>query len=492
VVRTPTTAINWVGCNTTLRIWGRVQYDPTNLGSGATRPYILTILWIPYLLIQFQSMRFYLLTYLFTINLISGSLQAQLNDLKPLVDQLTGQLESKTITWRHHLHQYPELSNREFKTAAYVETHLRSLGLEVRKEIAHTGVVGILRGGKPGPVIALRADMDGLPIKERVDLPYASKERGEYAGDSVDVMHACGHDMHVTMLMAAAEILTSMKSSLEGTVVFIFQPAEESAPPGEQGGAEMMIREDVLNNPKVDVIFGLHMSSFVEVGKLRYKPGPVMAAQNSFTIKVHGKQSHGSAPWLGVDPIVTAAQIIMGLQTIVSRQMDLTKEPVVISVGKITGGVRTNIIPEDVTMVGTIRTLDTAMQRIVHEKIRNTTTNIAESMGATVDISIEKGYPITFNDLELTRKMLPTIFEVAGGEDHVILMKPTTGAEDFSFYAREVPGLFLFVGGMQPGTNTADAPRHHTPDFRIEDSAMPLGIKTLCYLTLDYMAGGQK
>lgn len=252
-----------------------------------------------------------------------------------------------------------------------------------------------------------------------------------------------------------------------------------------------MVKEGVLDNPKVDVIFGLHVNSSLEVGKIRYRPGSAMAAVNSFSIKVHGKQSHGAYPWLGVDPIVTSAQIIMGLQTIVSRQMDITEEPVVISVGKISGGVRENIIPEEVTMLGTIRTLDTAMQRIVHEKIRKTATSIAESMGATVEVMIDKGYPVTFNDLELTRKMLPTIFDAAGGEGNVILTKPRTGAEDFSFYAREIPGLFLFLGGMQPGTNSADAPPHHTPDFRVEDEAMPLGIKTLCYLALDYMTGGQ-
>jgi amidohydrolase len=426
------------------------------------------------------------------IFLASFAMDAQVSLLKAQVDQMANAMQPKAIEWRHHLHQYPELSNREFKTAAYVEAHLRNLGLEVHTQVAHTGVVGILRGGKPGPVVALRADMDGLPVKERVDLPYASKERGVYVGDSVDVMHACGHDMHVAILMSAATILSSMKSSLTGTIVFIFQPSEEQAPPGEQGGAELMVKEGVLDNPKAEVIFGLHMSSSLEVGKIRYKPGSTMAAVNSFEMTVHGKQTHGSAPWLGVDPIVTSAQIIMGLQTIVSRQMDLTKEPVVISVGKISGGVRSNIIPEEVKMVGTIRTLDTTMQRIVHEKIRNTATNIAESMGATVDISIDKGYPVTYNDLELTRKMLPTIFEAAGGEQNVILMKPITGAEDFSFFAREIPGLFIFLGGMQPGTNPADAPPHHTPDFRVEDGAMPLGIKTLCYLALDYMAAAQK
>jgi amidohydrolase len=283
-----------------------------------------------------------------------------------------------------------------------------------------------------------------------------------------------------------------MKSDLEGTVVFIFQPAEESPPPGEEGGAQLMIKEGVLQNPFVDVIFGLHINSLLEVGKIRYKPGSTMAAVNTLTMKVTGKQTHGSTPWTGIDPIVTSAQIIMGLQTIISRQTDLTNEPAVISIGKITGGVRSNIIPEEVIMIGTIRTFDTTMQRVIHEKIRLTANSIAESMGATVEINIDKGYPVTFNDLELTRKMLPTIFEAAGGEDNVILMKPMTGAEDFSFFAREVPGLLLFVGGMKPGTNPIDAPPHHTPDFQVEDSSMQLGIKTLCYLTLDYMAGNRK
>jgi len=437
-------------------------------------------------------MRLRLLSPILFIFIAATPSHAQVSALKAQVDQMADAMLPKAIEWRHHLHQYPELSNREFKTAAFVEAHLRKLGLEVHTQVAHTGVVGILRGDKPGPVIALRADMDGLPVKERVDLPYASKERGVYVGDSVDVMHACGHDMHVSILMSAANILTSMKSSLSGTIVFIFQPSEEQAPPGEEGGAELMVKEGVLDNPKAEVIFGLHMSSSLEVGKIRYKPGSALAAVNSFEMTVHGKQTHGSAPWLGVDPIVTSAQIIMGLQTIVSRQMELTKEPVVISVGKITGGVRSNIIPEEVKMVGTIRTLDTAMQRIVHEKIRNTAVNIAESMGATVDITIDKGYPVTYNDLELTRKMLPTIFEAAGGEQNVILMKPSTGAEDFSFFAREIPGLFIFLGGMKPGMNSAEAPPHHTPDFRVEDEAMPLGIKTMCYLALDYMDAARR
>jgi amidohydrolase len=434
----------------------------------------------------------YRLTLLFILQVIfSMAANGQMAFLKSRVDQMIQAMEPKMIEWRHHLHKYPELSNREFRTAAYVEKHLRQLGLEVRTEVAHTGVVGILRGGKPGPVVALRADMDGLPIKERVDLPYRSVMKGKFYEDSVDVMHACGHDMHTAILMSAAEILTSMKADLPGTIIFIFQPAEEQPPLGEEGGAALMIKEGVLNDPKADVIFGLHMSSALESGKIRYKPGSLMAAVNTFYMTVHGKQTHGSAPWNGIDPIVTSAQIIMGLQTIVSRQMELTKEPVVISVGKIEGGVRSNIIPESVKMVGTIRTLDTAMQRIVLERVERTATNIAESMGATVDIHFEDAYPVVNNDLELTRKMLPTLYESAGGEGNVILMKPTTGGEDFAFYAREIPGMFFFLGGMKPGTNPAEAPPHHTPDFRVEDSSMPLGVKTICYLALDYMGMAQ-
>ncbi|HJW27898.1 MAG TPA: amidohydrolase, partial [Saprospiraceae bacterium] len=288
-------------------------------------------------------------------------------------------------------------------------------------------------------------------------------------------------------LMAAADILTALKDSLAGTVVFLFQPAEEGAPTGEEGGAELMIKEGALDHPKVDVIFGLHIASTLEVGKIMYKPGTAMAAVNTFTMTVHGKGTHGSTPWTGIDPIVTSAEIIMGLQTIISRQTELTKAPAVITVGKITGGVRANIIPEEVTMVGTIRTLDTSMQRIILQKIRTTATNIAESAGATVDINIDQGYPITYNNPELTEAMLPTLTEVAG-MPNVRLSKESTGAEDFSFYEQRVPGLFVFVGGMKPGTPAGMAPLHHTQDFSVEDSSMKLGIRTLCYLTLDYMA----
>ncbi len=418
---------------------------------------------------------------------IAHPTQVLVKDLKVDVDEMAKDMESRVIEWRHHLHQYPELSNREFKTAAFIEQHLRTLGLEIRTQVAHTGIVAILKGGKPGPVVALRADMDGLPIKERVDLPYASKEKGEYNGEEVDVMHACGHDTHVAMLMAAADILTALKDSLPGTVVFLFQPAEEGAPPGEEGGAELMIKEGALDNPKVDAVFGLHIGAGIETGKLVYKPGAAMAAVNTLTMTVHGKGTHGSTPWTGIDPIVTSAEIIMGLQTIISRQSDLTRAPAVITIGKISGGVRANIIPEEVTMIGTVRTLDTSMQRIILEKIRTTATDIAASAGATVDIDIDQGYPITYNDPDLTQEMLPTLYEVAGGTQNVQMSRASTGAEDFAFYELHVPGLFVFLGGMKPGTPPGAAPLHHTADFKVEDSGMKLGVRTLCYLALDYM-----
>lgn len=403
------------------------------------------------------------------------------------VDDLAKAVEPKVIEWRRHLHQYPELSNREFKTAEYIAKYLRTLDLEVQTGVAHTGVIGILRTGKPGPVVALRADMDGLPVVERVDLPFASKEKSTYQGQNVGVMHACGHDTHVAMLMGAARVLTQMKDQLKGTVVFIFQPAEEGAPPGENGGAKMMVEEGVLKNNKVDVIFGLHINSATEAGSIRYKPGGALAAADRFVITVKGKQTHGSTPWTGVDPVIVAAQIIQGLQFIVSRQTELTKEAAVISVGRIQGGVRNNIIPEEVEMEGTIRTLDKDMQAKLHADIHRTATNIAESMGATAEVEIFKYVPVTYNDPKLTDEMLPIIIATAGREN-IILSRAITGAEDFSFFAREVPGLFLFVGGMKPGQDPATAAPHHTPDFVIDESGMLLGVRTLCNLTLDYIS----
>lgn len=434
-------------------------------------------------------MKNYLLNFMLTVMafpVLMSLPQTSVAQSKTGIDQLAKNIEPKVIEWRRDFHEHPELSNREFRTAEIVAKHLKGLGLEVRTGIAHTGVLGILKGGKPGPVVALRADMDALPVTERVPLPFASKARSTYLGQEVGVMHACGHDTHTAILMGVAEILAGMKKDLKGTVMFIFQPAEEGAPPGEEGGAALMLKEGLFKNPKPEVAFGLHISSDLEVGKIRYKPGGTMAAADEFSIKVKGKQSHGSRPWSGVDPIVTSAHIIMGLQTIISRQMELTKEAAVITVGKITSGVRNNIIPEEAEMIGTIRTLDTAMQRDIHERIRKTATLIAESQGATAEVNIEIGYPVTYNDPELTAEMLPTLFKVAG-EENVFVSRPSTGAEDFSFYAREVPGLFFFLGGMPEGQDALDAAPHHTPDFFIDESGFVTGIKALTQLTLDYM-----
>lgn len=422
---------------------------------------------------------------LFAGLLLNLSLYAQ-NTASAMIEKKAAAIEKKVIEWRHHIHENPELSNREFETAKYVASHLKSLGLEVKTGIAHTGVVGILNTGKPGPTVALRADMDALPVTERVDIPFASKAKGTYIGQEVGVMHACGHDTHVAMLMGAAEILTGMKDQLRGKIVFIFQPAEEGAPPGEEGGASLMVKEGVLDNPKVDVIFGLHINSATEVGKIKYKPGGELAAADIFNIKVKGKQTHGSTPWTGIDPIVTSAQIIMGLQTIISRQTELTKEAAVISVGKITSGVRNNIIPEEAEMTGTIRTLDTEMQEKIHDKIRHVATTIAESMGATAEVEIIRGTPVTYNDPALTAQMLPTL-ERTAGKENTILIDAITGAEDFAYYAQKIPGLFLFVGGMPKGQDPAMAAPHHTPDFYVEDSGMNLGVRLLCNLAIDYL-----
>ncbi len=407
-------------------------------------------------------------------------------ELKNKVDLAADKIESKVIEWRRDLHQNPELSNREFETANKIAAHLRSLDMEVKTNIAFTGVTGVLKGGKPGPVIALRADMDALPVVERVDLPFASKVKSTYLGEEVGVMHACGHDAHVAMLMGAAEVLSNMREELAGTVVFIFQPAEEGAPPGEEGGAELMVKEGVLKNPQVDVIFGLHIISSLEAGKIRYKPGGTMAAADRLVIKVKGKQTHGSRPWQGVDPIIVSAQIMQGLQLIISRQTELTKEAAVISIGKISGGVRNNIIPEEVEMIGTIRTLDKEMQKMIHEKIHLTATKIAESHGAVAEVDIQIGYPVTFNSIPLTQTMIPTLFQTAG-EENVQLTPARTGAEDFSFYANEVPGFFFFLGGMPRGQDPFTAAPHHTPDFFIDESGFKLGVRSLCHLTIDYM-----
>ncbi len=395
----------------------------------------------------------------------------------------TDKIMPQVIAWRRHIHQNPELGNREVKTAKYIETHLRRLGLEVRTGVAKTGVVGILKGSQPGPVIGLRADMDGLPVTERNSLPYASKETAEYNGQKVGVMHACGHDAHVAMLMGAAEVLVGMKSKLKGTVVFIFQPAEEGPPAGEEGGAPLMVKEGVMDNPKIDAIFGIHISSGLEVGRVAYKSGATMAASDWFSIKVKGKQTHGAYPWLGVDPIAVSTQIYTGLQMIVARRSNLPNAPVVITVGRMSAGIRENIIPEEATMAGTIRTLDEDMQKDVHEKIRLTATKIAESMGATAEVSIETKAPVTYNTPELVKKMLPSI-EKAAGKTNVIEAPWVTGAEDFAFFREKAPAFYFWVGGMAKGSTTAFP--HHTPDFQIDDSRLDVGIKAFCNIVFDY------
>lgn len=403
-----------------------------------------------------------------------------------LIDSKSKSIEAKVIEWRRHFHEHPELGNREFKTAEKISAHLNSLGIETKTGIAHTGVVGLLKGGKPGPVVALRADMDGLPVTERGNLPFRSHVKTDYNGQNVGVMHACGHDTHIAILMGVAEVLASMKKELRGTVKFIFQPAEEGAPKDEEGGAALMIKDGVLENPKVDAIFGLHINSQTEVGTIKYRPGATMAAVDFFTINVKGKQTHGANPWSGVDPIVTSAQIVLGLQTIVSRNLQLTNAPAVVTIGAINGGVRQNIIPEDVKMIGTIRTFDPAMQKQIHQRVTEIATNIAESAGASADVSFDILYPVTYNDISLTEQMLPTLESVAG-KQNTLLIPVTTTAEDFSFYQQKVPGLFFFLGGMPKGKNPAEAAPHHTPDFFIDESGLVVGVKALSRLTVDYM-----
>jgi amidohydrolase len=409
----------------------------------------------------------------------AGSLDAK-------IDQLATEVEQQAVAWRRDIHQHPELSNREVRTASVVADHLRRLGLEVRTQVAHTGVVAVLRGGKPGPVVALRADMDALPVTEALDLPFASKVKAEYNGREVGVMHACGHDVHTAVLMAVAQVLAQVREELPGTVKFLFQPAEEGAPEGEQGGAKLMIQEGVLENPKPQVIFALHVNPNYPVGTLAYRSGATMANQDSLRIVVHGRQTHGAVPWGGTDPIVVASQIVLGLQTIVSRQINLTVAPAVITIGAIHGGVRSNIIPDEVEMIGTIRTFEPAMRTDIHERIRKTAALIAQSGGAGADVSIDPGYPLTFNDPNLAARMVPTL-ETAAGKGHAISMPPSTGAEDFSYYQQQIPGLYFFLGVTSQGSDPEKAPMLHSPRFYADESAMVLGIRSLVHLAISYM-----
>ncbi len=404
------------------------------------------------------------------------------------VAKMASKIEPQVIEWRRHFHQFPELSNREFETAKTIAKFLRELGLDVQTGIAKTGVVAVLDSGKPGPVVALRADIDGLPVTENSGLPFASTVKADHEGNQVGVMHACGHDTHIAMLMGAAKILTSMKSELTGKVKFIFQPAEEGAPRGEVGGAEVMVKEGVLKSPDVDVIFGLHISSDTDVGVVEYKEEGIMAAVDPYKIVVKGKQSHGAYPWLSADPIVSSAQIIMGLQTIVSREVKLVDSAAVVTVGSIHGGNRSNIIPNEVEMVGTIRTLNPEIRKHIHEAVNRKAKSIAKSMNTTAEVTLplDYSYPVTYNDPQLMRKMLPTL-KATAGEKNAVLTKAVTGAEDFSFFQEKVPGLYLFVGGKSKDIPASEAPGHHTPEFKIDESGMKLGVELLTNLTMDYM-----
>ena len=395
--------------------------------------------------------------------------------LSPEIERLAKEMESRMIEWRRDFHQNPELSNREFRTSKIVADHLQKLGLEVKINVARTGVVGILRGQKDSPVVALRADMDALPVTELVDVPFASKNKG--------VMHACGHDTHTAMLMAVAEVLSKVRDRLPGTVKFIFQPAEEGAPPGEEGGAYLMIKEGVLDSPRPDAIFGLHVG-INQPGFLAFRSGGAMASADWFRIVVKGKGTHGGMPWLGVDPIVVSSQIVLGLQTIVSRQTELTATPAVISVGMIKGGNRNNIIPSEVEMEGTIRAFDPKIRKDIHERIKKTATMIAESAGAAAEVNVHLGVPVTFNDPKLTTRMTPTLERVVG-QKKIMTAPQVTGAEDFAFYQEKIPGLFFFLGITPPGTKPIP---NHSPYFLVDESALIVGVRAMSNLAVDFLA----
>jgi amidohydrolase len=424
-----------------------------------------------------------------SLTLVYGfTTQAQTRSMRARVSDATDKIAQQVITWRRDFHAHPELGNHEVRTSRIVADYLRSLGLEVKTGVAKTGVVGILKGGHPGPVVALRADMDALPITEPPGLPFASTVKTIYNGNEVGVMHACGHDAHTAILMGVATVLSSLKDDLKGTVKFVFQPAEEGAPVGEEGGAALMVKEGVLEAPDVDAIFGLHMMPQLEVGKIAYRPAGAMAAVNDMQIIIHGKGSHGAMPWLSVDPIVTAAQVINNLQTIISRNLDLTQNPGVVTIGSIHGGNRSNIIPDSVVMVGTIRALSPQDEKLIISRVREVVSKTAESAGAKAEIKIPLSmhYPVTYNDPSLTAKMLPSLGETVGKEN-LILNPPITGAEDFSYYEEKVPGLFVFLGGMPPGEDPQKAPGLHTARFFVDESSFKVGINTLANLAIDYL-----
>ena len=411
----------------------------------------------------------------------------QASSLASRIDAAAAAIEPRLITWRRDFHEHPELGNREFRTAAAVAAHLRALGLdEVRTGVAHTGVIGLLKGALPGPVVALRADMDALPVTEEVDLPFASKVKTTWNGETVGVMHACGHDLHTAILMGVADVLAGLRANLRGSVKFIFQPAEELPPEGEDGGAKMMIAEGALEHPTPQAIFGLHVTSRLPLGVIGYRPGPAMASADNLTITVHGRQTHGAMPWFGVDPIVTAAQVVLGLQTVVSRQVDLTREPAVVTIGTIKGGVRENIIPDSVEMRGTIRSFDEEMRDDIHERVTTLAEAIARGSRASCTVCIRKNYPVTVNDPKLTEAMLPTLRRSAG-ERHLMLVPKVMGSEDFSFFQQLLPGLFIFIGVTPPGTDPSTSAPNHSPRFYADERCLVQGVRALAHLACDYL-----
>ena len=412
------------------------------------------------------------------------------SSLAAAIDAAASSVEARVIGWRRDIHAHPELGNREFRTGALVAEHLRALGFdEVRTGVAHTGVVGLLIGALPGPVVALRADMDALPVAEEVDVPFASKVRTEWNGEEVGVMHACGHDAHTAILMGVAQVLAGQRAKLRGSVKFLFQPAEEMPPEGENGGAKMMVEEGAMDNPRPAAVFGLHVTSRLPVGVIGYRPGPAMASADTLKIIVEGRQTHGAMPWFGVDPIVIAAQVVLGLQTVVSRQIDLTQEPAVVTIGSIKGGVRGNIIPDSVEMNGTIRSFDEGMRDDIHERVTTLAEAISRGSRAGCKVCIRKHYPVTVNDPALTEAMLPTLGRVAGPQ-RLLLVPKVMGSEDFSLFAKVSPGLFIFLGVVPEGTNPKTAAPNHSPRFFIDEASLVTGVRALAHLACDFLEAG--
>jgi len=426
------------------------------------------------------------ITYFILLSLLLGSHV----DAAPewdTIDTVIAANDKQMVEWRRWLHQHPELSNREFNTAEYLARELSNMGLDVETGIAKTGVVALLKGGKPGKTVALRADIDALPVREETGLAFASTVEAEYGGNQVGVMHACGHDAHMSILLGVAKTLSGMRDKISGNILFIFQPAEEGAPVGEEGGAELMLKEGLFEKYKPDAIFGLHVGLNMPYGTIALRRGPLMAAVDTLTIDVRGRQTHGARPWGGVDPIVTSAQIINGLQTIVSRQVNITKAPAIVTIGKITGGVRHNIIPDEVELWGTIRTFDPRMRDQIHAKIKLIAENIAISAGAVATVEIDTGYPVTFNDGELYDQMMPTLVKVSG-ERAVFTPPLVTGAEDFSFFANEIPGVYFYLGSVPEGQDPLAAPSNHSPMFDVDESVLGIGARALSHLAIDYLS----